>query len=747
MADRADTLSIYVSANTKPLEKNFKKAEKEVKGFTGTVNKLGKALKSNLGFLAAGAGAAIMARKISDLAVESVKLASDFDEAESKARVLFGPQAQLLISDYGKTAATSLGMSANAALEAATNYGQLLRSFGASEAEAADLSANLVKLSADLNSFSNRSDAAQAIFSGLSGEMEPLKKFGVTLLDSRVKAEALAMGLEMVGGQLSPLNKALASYSLIMKDTAVAQGDFERTQDGLANTTRTLNASLEDAKRVLGEGFLFGINEVNQALGGPGGTADVIKETGESLSSIAYGFGVATAESVKFFKKLAEESGGLGRRLEFLISKAYEFSNLGLLEKLGEAQKEQARNAEAAAEAQRLLEAAYNASARAASNYETQVRQLSAAQAASAALLDLSRKEIQQQDAAGRAKWRQFDEDLARRRKQAEALAESLSGGGGGGGSSSSTVPIEDLEKYQQLLESFTSRYRNLTDQRIAALQKEVNLWSDLESEVNGAFSTTLSTAINDYTQHLAALESFDEAIARAIADGDNEAAVTAAAEKAALGAADDYVTAWAAALEYNSAVKAKIGAAMASLIADNPQLKDGARLLTSELLALDPAVADTAITKLVNEGTLDKIAGQLQAAAQTDNQISQQFADLFYAAGITAATDLVNAIDEELQTDKERNKLIKAGKAAGQTFGDAFIKEIRAAISQATREAGAARASSSRALMSANPTALTATPAAGPVVINVHAAVADPISVGRTVQSVLEKRKLRLGI
>lgn len=744
MANRADTLSIYVSANTKPLEKNFKKAEKEVKGFTGTVNKLGKALKSNLGFLAAGAGAAILARKVSDLAIESVKLASDFDEAESKARVLFGPQAQLLISDYGKTAATSLGMSASAALEAATNYGQLLRSFGAGEAQAAQLSSSLVELSADLNSFSNRSDAAEAIFSGLSGEMEPLKKFGVTLLDTRVKAEAAAMGLEMVGGQLSPLNKALASYSLIMKDTAVAQGDFERTQDGLANTSRTLNAALEDAKRVMGEGFLYGINEVNQALGGPGGTSDLIKETGESLSSMAYGFGVATAESVKFFKKLSEASGGLGRRLELLISKAYEFSSLGLLEKLGEAQKEQARNAEAAAEAQRLLEAAYNASARAASNYETQVRQLTAAQAASAALLDLSRKEIQQQDAAGRAKWRQFDEDLSRRRKQAEALAESLSPGGG---SSSSRVPIEDLEKYQQLLESFTSRYRNLTDQRIAALQQEVNLWSELKEEVDGAFSTSLSTAINDYTQHLAALESFDEAIARAIADGDNDAAVSAAAEKAALGAAQDYVTAWAAALEYNSAVKAKIGAAMTSLIADNPQLKDGARLLTSELLSLDPAVADTAITKLVNEGTLDKIAGQLQAAAATDNQISQQFADLFYAAGISAATDLVNAIDEELATDKERNKLIKAGKAAGETFGDAFIREIRAAISQATREAGAARASSSRAVMSANPTALTSTPAAGPVVINVHAAVADPISVGRTVQSVLEKRKLRLGI
>ena len=55
------------------------------------------------------------------------------------------------------------------------------------------------------------------------------------------------MGLEMVGGQLSPLNKALASYSLIMKDTAVAQDDFERTADGLANSTRILQGAVTNA--------------------------------------------------------------------------------------------------------------------------------------------------------------------------------------------------------------------------------------------------------------------------------------------------------------------------------------------------------------------------------------------------------------------------------------------------------------------------------------------------------------------
>ena len=72
---------------------------------------------------------------------------------------------------------------------------------------------------------------------------------------------------------------------------------------------------------------------------------------------------------------------------------------------------------------------------------------------------------------------------------------------------------------------------------------------------------------------------------------------------------------------EYNTAVKAKTREAMAGLLRDNRAEGRGAAL-TSELLSLDPAVADTAITRLVQEGTLGKIAEQPQQAASTNNAI-----------------------------------------------------------------------------------------------------------------------------
>ena len=145
------------------------------------------------------------------------------------------------------------------------------------------------------------------------------------------------------------------------------------------------------------------------------------------------------------------------------------------------------------------------ANARAASTYAASTFEATAATQAmqeASNLLALGRKQIQQQDAAGRAYWRQFDEQLAQRRKAAEAINEASGGSGG-----SAAGPTKALKKYEEQLARFTQRYRDLTDERIAALEREVVLWGDLEAEVSGAFGTSLGDAIQAYNRHLEAIE------------------------------------------------------------------------------------------------------------------------------------------------------------------------------------------------------------------------------------------------
>ncbi len=65
------------------------------------------------------------------------------------------------------------------------------------------------------------------------------------------------MGLiKTTSGTLPVAIKSQAAYSLILKDTALAQGDYARTADGTANTMKTLQAKMEDAKVALGDALM-----------------------------------------------------------------------------------------------------------------------------------------------------------------------------------------------------------------------------------------------------------------------------------------------------------------------------------------------------------------------------------------------------------------------------------------------------------------------------------------------------------
>lgn len=186
-----------------------------------------------------------------------VQSASGLEESMSKVNVVFGQSAQAVV-DFASTASTSIGISKQQALEAAGTYGNLFQAFGIGRQRSQEMSVELVKLAADLASFNNASieDTLQALRSGLSGETEPLKRFGVALNDVRLKQEALNMGLYSGKGNLDVNAKAQAAYALILKDTALAQGDFARTSDGVANQQRMLAAQFADVRAELGTALM-----------------------------------------------------------------------------------------------------------------------------------------------------------------------------------------------------------------------------------------------------------------------------------------------------------------------------------------------------------------------------------------------------------------------------------------------------------------------------------------------------------
>lgn len=190
---------------------------------------------------------------IAAVGVAAFQLASDLNESMSKVNVVFGSQADAIV-DWSKTAARSFGLSRQEALESAGTLGNLFRAMEIGEKPAADMSRSMVQLAGDLASFNNANpkDVLEALRSGLVGETEPLRRFGINLNQARIEAKALELGLWDGEEAISASAKTQAAYALILEDSTLAQGDYARTADGAANRQRTLEATMRDLGATLG---------------------------------------------------------------------------------------------------------------------------------------------------------------------------------------------------------------------------------------------------------------------------------------------------------------------------------------------------------------------------------------------------------------------------------------------------------------------------------------------------------------
>lgn len=219
------------------------------------------AMKKVAQFLAAGA----IAKGIKD----SISAASDLNETVSKTGQVFGQDALPAMQKFADGAATGLGLSKRAALDAADSFGLLLKNLGFSADATQEQSIKLTQLAGDFASFFNTrpEDAVTAIAAAFRGETEPIRQFGIFMDDARLKTEALNLGLYSGKGNLDNYAKGQAALQIILQQSTDAQGDFARTAGGAANQQRILAAEAENAKAKIGQGLLPIYTAVLQVLG------------------------------------------------------------------------------------------------------------------------------------------------------------------------------------------------------------------------------------------------------------------------------------------------------------------------------------------------------------------------------------------------------------------------------------------------------------------------------------------------
>lgn len=137
-------------------------------------------------------------------------------------------------------------------------FNTLLSGFGSVADRSYLMSKNLTQLGYDISSFFNISveDAMQKLQSGISGELEPLRRLGYDLSQAKLEQTALTLGIEKSVSAMTQAEKAELRYYAIMTQVTTAQGDMARSLEAPANQIRIFQAQLTQASRAIGNIFI-----------------------------------------------------------------------------------------------------------------------------------------------------------------------------------------------------------------------------------------------------------------------------------------------------------------------------------------------------------------------------------------------------------------------------------------------------------------------------------------------------------
>jgi hypothetical protein len=184
-------------------------------------------------------------------------LASDAAENKNVINEVFDESAASIF-EFASVTAKEVGRSEYTIRGFVATLGAMLRPMTGSSEAAAEMSTNLAKLAVDLSSFFNttESDALIALRAGIAGESEPLRRYGVVLLDATLQEFALAQGIHKRVTSMNVAEKTALRYQFIMANTSDAQGDAARTINDYANSLRAAKDMIKDLATQAGEKLL-----------------------------------------------------------------------------------------------------------------------------------------------------------------------------------------------------------------------------------------------------------------------------------------------------------------------------------------------------------------------------------------------------------------------------------------------------------------------------------------------------------
>ena len=232
-------------------------------------SQFGDTMKIALGNIAASA-AEQLAMQMGELISQGARLvgrAAEIAETQDKFNVIFGDSADV-VSGFVDEQARLMGLTDQQAQELLATAASVAQGAGVAQDASAELSVRVGKLAGDLASFNDAApqETFDALISGLTGEREQLKQYGIVLQESEVQRRALQMTQKESAKQLTQEEKLLASLELMYAKAGRQVGNLEDTADSAANTQKQMNATYAQLRDEFAQQLLPVATEVYQEL-------------------------------------------------------------------------------------------------------------------------------------------------------------------------------------------------------------------------------------------------------------------------------------------------------------------------------------------------------------------------------------------------------------------------------------------------------------------------------------------------
>lgn len=256
----ANKMNVVAAAFSK-LPANVRAAANAVKGFPEQANNLGKAFTgifSRIKRFVTSIGSAMSiigtAKRVFDVFVGA---SADYVESMNLFNISMGEYAKSAY-EYAEQVNEVMGIDISEWAQAQGVFMTLASGFNVASEKAALMSQNLTQLAYDVASYYNKSvtESVNAIRSGFSGEIEPVRNLGYDLSQARLQAIALENGVTKSVNAMTQAEKSELRYIALMTQVTQVQGDMARTLDSPANQLRILQAQLRMVAREIGNIFI-----------------------------------------------------------------------------------------------------------------------------------------------------------------------------------------------------------------------------------------------------------------------------------------------------------------------------------------------------------------------------------------------------------------------------------------------------------------------------------------------------------